>query len=137
MNRVDEFLSFLTLQCSNVSGEGAGHLTFELRVRQFAERQPHGMGHLFGSLLLQASQKRLPIASQGLTPVPASKVSAPTIDEAVIAYECRTVHRNDLAPETIAPDIVASLYPEGDFHRCYYGHILAVQATDNVSEVLA
>ena len=98
---------------------------------------PPAMGDVLAHCGTVSGRDEDKFASQGLTPVPASKVSAPTIDEAVIAYECRTVHRNDLAPETIAPDIVASLYPEGDFHRCYYGHILAVQATDNVSEVLA
>ena len=64
-----------------------------------------------------------------LTPVAAQKISVPVIDQAVINYECRVVHRNDIIPANLARDIVTSAYGSGDFHRVYFGEVLAAYAT--------
>ena len=64
---------------------------------------------------------------KGLTAVPSLKVIAPIIKECLLHFECRTVHKNDLNPSELAAPIIPSLYPKGDFHRLYFGEILACQ----------
>ena len=66
-------------------------------------------------------------AEQGFTAAPALHVKTPIIGESLIAYECRTVMRNDVLPETLDSAILDSAYPSGDLHRIYFGKILGVQ----------
>lgn len=65
---------------------------------------------------------------KGLTPVPGKRVKAPIIQECVIHYECRTIHRNDILAEALSPAIRSGSYGQGDFHRVYFGEILTVYA---------
>ena len=64
---------------------------------------------------------------KGLTAVPSLKVIAPIIKECLLHFECRTVHKNDLNPSALAAPLIPALYPKGDFHRFYFGEILACQ----------
>lgn len=73
-------------------------------------------------------------AERGLTAVPGKRVKSPIIEECVIHYECKVVHRNDVIPANLAPDIRAGAYPAGDFHRLYFGEILAVYADEDARE---
>lgn len=75
-------------------------------------------------------------AEKGLTLVPAKTVKTPVIEQAVIVYECKTVHKNEVIPAQLAEDIKASAYPEGDFHTLYFGEITAVYASENARERL-
>ena len=61
-----------------------------------------------------------------LTAVASRHVESPVIDECVLHYECRVVHKNDGAPETLSDDILTGAYASGDFHRIYSGEVLAV-----------
>ncbi len=63
-----------------------------------------------------------------LTAERASKVQAPLVKECPIVYECRVVHANDVLAPTLADDIRRGAYRGGDFHRCYWGEIVAVRA---------
>lgn len=63
---------------------------------------------------------------KNLTPLPGKKVKCPTIKESSIHYECRVVYKNDVIPKELFPDIPPEYYPEGDYHRVYFGEILAV-----------
>jgi len=72
-----------------------------------------------------------------LTVVPAKEVRAPVIKECVIHYECRTLHRNDLAPSALAPAVVDQFYPQDDFHRVYFGEIVAAYADKDAAARLA
>jgi len=65
-----------------------------------------------------------------LTPIPSREVRSPIIKECVVHYECRTLHRNDLAPEALAQAVREEFYPSGDFHRVYFGEIVAAYAED-------
>ncbi|MBN1642431.1 MAG: flavin reductase family protein [Anaerolineae bacterium] len=47
-----------------------------------------------------------------------------TLDQCPLVYECRVVHTNDVAPEQLAPEVLRRAYPQGDYHRLYYGEIL-------------
>lgn len=75
-------------------------------------------------------------AENGLTAVPGRKVKSPIIDECVIHYECKVVHKNDVLKDELADAIVSAAYPEGDFHTIYYGEILSVYASPDAREKL-
>jgi len=64
----------------------------------------------------------------GLTAVAAKHVPAPLIEECPIQFECVVVHKNDVIPKELTEEIQAGAYPKGDFHRCYFGEILACYA---------
>lgn len=63
-----------------------------------------------------------------LTPVAAKQVRPPVIQECLIHYECRTLHKNDLAPDSLIQGIRDEFYSQDDFHRIYFGEIVAAYA---------
>ncbi len=65
------------------------------------------------------------LAECGLTAVPARHVQAPVLAECILHYECRVVHRNDVVPAALAPEIREGCYPEGDYHRLFFSEVLA------------
>jgi len=69
-------------------------------------------------------------ASHGMTVTPCDGLAAATIDAAPMVYECRVVHHNDVIPAHLAPDIEARSYGGSDYHRLYYGEILAARAAE-------
>lgn len=72
-----------------------------------------------------------------LTPIPSREVRSPIIKECVVHYECRTLHRNDLAPEALAQAVREEFYSKGDFHRVYFGEIVAAYADEDASTRLS
>ena len=75
-------------------------------------------------------------AHTGLTPVPAQKVRAPIIEQGAVHYECRVVHTNEVIPANLATEIKASAYATGDYHRVYFGEVLAAYAAPDAREKL-
>ncbi len=66
------------------------------------------------------------IAEAGLTPIAATHVAAPAFAEADLIIECRTIYWDDLDPaHFLAPEIERN-YPQKDYHRVYFGEIVAV-----------
>jgi flavin reductase (DIM6/NTAB) family NADH-FMN oxidoreductase RutF len=61
----------------------------------------------------------------GFTATSSRHVKSPGIDECRIIYECTVVQKNDVVPEHFIPDINDTLYSGGDYHRVYYGEVLA------------
>ncbi len=72
-----------------------------------------------------------------LTPVPSREVRAPIISECIVHYECRTVHRVDMAPAALAQSIRQQFYKQGDFHRIYFGEIVASYADEDAARRLS
>ncbi len=66
----------------------------------------------------------------GLTIERGPHVGAPIAERCPIVYECQVVHYNDVAPDTLTTEIIAGAYPAADFHRVYYGKVLAAAAGD-------
>jgi len=62
---------------------------------------------------------------KNLTPVSGKKVRCPVVKGCSIFYECRVVHKNDVIPTELFPGISSEYYPQGDYHRVYFGEILA------------
>jgi flavin reductase (DIM6/NTAB) family NADH-FMN oxidoreductase RutF len=53
-------------------------------------------------------------------------VRVPFIEQSLLHYECRTVHKNSVIEADLEKEIVGGYYPQGDFHRVYFGEILGV-----------
>ena len=64
---------------------------------------------------------------KGLTAIPSLKVKTPIIKECILHFECRVVYKSDLIPSELEKTIIPASYPDGDFHRAYFGEILACQ----------
>ncbi len=71
-------------------------------------------------------------AEAKLTPSRSLRVKSPIIEECVLHYECKVAHVNDLVPKTLARDLMRSAYPQDDYHRFFFGQILAVRADENL-----
>lgn len=71
-----------------------------------------------------------------MTTEPSQTVATAGIAESPVIYECQIVHVNDVINASLAPQIVSGAYPNGDFHRIYYGEILAVRAEGNARALL-
>lgn len=72
------------------------------------------------------------IQDMKLTIRPSQHVSPPIIAECAIHYECRSLHQNDLAPATLFQPVMERYYPKQDFHRLYFGEILACYASKSM-----
>jgi flavin reductase (DIM6/NTAB) family NADH-FMN oxidoreductase RutF len=71
-------------------------------------------------------------AEAGLTAAPGLRVKSPIIEECVLHYECEVVHSNDVLPKALAANLKNRAYPKGDYHRLYFGRIVAVRAEENL-----
>jgi flavin reductase (DIM6/NTAB) family NADH-FMN oxidoreductase RutF len=71
-----------------------------------------------------------------LTAELAGTVRAPAVAECPIVYECKVVHSGDVLSERLAPEIVDGAYAGGDFHRVYWGEILAARAEPDAARLL-
>jgi flavin reductase (DIM6/NTAB) family NADH-FMN oxidoreductase RutF len=60
---------------------------------------------------------------------PGQHVSAVTIDDCPLVYECRVMHHNDLIPANLLPEAEARFYGGQDYHRLYFGRILGTFAS--------
>jgi len=71
-----------------------------------------------------------------LTPAPSREVRAPIIQECVVHYECRTLQRVDMAPDALMQTVREQFYPKNDFHRIYFGEIVAAYADEDAAQHL-
>lgn len=69
------------------------------------------------------------ISASGLTPIAASQVPAPSFAEATLLIECHKIYWQDFDPAHFLDDRIAHEYPQKDYHRMYYGEIVAVSGT--------
>jgi flavin reductase (DIM6/NTAB) family NADH-FMN oxidoreductase RutF len=54
------------------------------------------------------------------------KVHVPVIKECMVHYECRVVHKLEVAPGLVPANVKKNFYPRGDHHTIYFGEIVAV-----------
>ncbi len=66
------------------------------------------------------------IAASGLTPIAGTLSEAPIYAEASLALECRKMYWQDLDPIHFLDAAILESYLQNDYHRIYYGEILAV-----------
>ncbi len=70
------------------------------------------------------------IAASGLTPIASTAVAAPGFAEAELIIECRKLYSQDLDPARFLDPAIEKNYPKKDYHRVYYGEILAVSGEE-------
>jgi len=66
------------------------------------------------------------ITEAGLTPVAATKVQAPGYTQAELVLECRKIYWDDMKNDHFLIQEIEKQYPRKDYHRIYYGQIVAV-----------
>jgi len=66
------------------------------------------------------------IKEYNLTLEMAKKIRVPVIKQCKIHYECKVVHKLQVTPKLVPPDIKQELYPKSDYHTLYFGEILTV-----------
>ena len=66
------------------------------------------------------------ITESGLTPVESVVVDAPSFAEAKLVIECRKLYWQDIDPAHFLNPAIDRNYPQKDYHRIYFGEILAV-----------
>ncbi len=84
-----------------------------------------------GALGSKSGRELDKINDSGFTPIASSAVSSPGFDEAELILECKKMYQEDFDPSKFLCDnIDSSCYPDGDYHRMYFGEILAISGTD-------
>jgi flavin reductase (DIM6/NTAB) family NADH-FMN oxidoreductase RutF len=69
------------------------------------------------------------IADAGLHPVASAKVAAPSYTEAELALECRKIYWDDMERGHFLDAGIEEKYPSKDYHRIYFGQIIAAFGT--------
>jgi flavin reductase (DIM6/NTAB) family NADH-FMN oxidoreductase RutF len=71
------------------------------------------------------------LAEAGLTPVPATVVAAPAYAEAELVIECQKIYWADFDPAHFVDPAIDRHYPTRDYHRSYFGQIMAVTGSED------
>jgi flavin reductase (DIM6/NTAB) family NADH-FMN oxidoreductase RutF len=66
------------------------------------------------------------IAEARITPIAASQVAAPGFAEAELIVECRKMYWDDFDPKHFLNPAIENNYPLKDYHRMYFGEIVAI-----------
>jgi len=70
------------------------------------------------------------IAASGLLHKASTKIAAPCYEEAELILECRKMYWDDFKPTHFLDSTIENNYPQKDYHRIYFGEILAILGTD-------
>ncbi len=70
------------------------------------------------------------ISESGLTPTAALRVAAPGFMEAELVLSCRKMYQSDMKPDHFLDPAINRHYPLKDYHRIYFGEVIAVEATE-------
>ncbi len=69
------------------------------------------------------------VTGSGLTPVASRCVAAPSFQEAELILECRKIYYSDFDPGHFLDPSIEKNYPARDYHRLYFGQIVAAHGT--------
>ncbi len=75
-------------------------------------------------------------ASQGFTAKLGSAIHTSYIDESVIHFECKVLYSHDLPDNALGGELDKRYYPDGDYHRVYYGEIVQCMAVENAAQLI-
>ena len=70
------------------------------------------------------------LAETNLTAVASQKVKSPSFEQSELTIECRTIYSNDFDPTRFIDPAIEDRYPQKDYHRVYYGEIVAIFGTE-------
>lgn len=71
------------------------------------------------------------VKASGLTPIASRVVRSPGFQEAELVVECRKIYFGDLDPSHFLDPQIEESYPKKDYHRMYFGWIVAVSGTSD------
>lgn len=71
-----------------------------------------------------------------LTAAKGREVEAPYIAECPVHYECRVAYKTQLGPGDLERALEGEIYPGGNYHVLYFGHIEGVYAQSDAVEKL-
>jgi len=66
------------------------------------------------------------LAEVNITPEASTRIAAPGYAEAELTVECRKIYSNDFEPARFLDERIEKQYPEKDYHRIYYGELVAI-----------
>ena len=69
------------------------------------------------------------IAETNLTPVASRMVPAPSFEEAELVIECKRIYSSDMDAARFIDTSIHKHYPKKDYHRIYFGEVMAVSGT--------
>lgn len=69
------------------------------------------------------------VKAAGLTPLASTRVGSPGFDEAELIIECLKTYVHDFDPGRFLAEWIAANYPSKDYHRMYFGEVVAVSGT--------
>jgi len=70
------------------------------------------------------------IKASGLTPIASGIAPAPGYAEAELIVECKKMYWQDIDPEHFLDPGIMANYPKEDFHRAYFGEVVAISGID-------
>jgi len=116
-----------TFDCCNVTGDFTVNIPYPSQAKQVA---------FCGS---KSGRDHDKFAECGFTAVPArsGEIASPYIAECGLCFECDAMHFSDMDPANTSEDVVEGCYPAGDYHRIYFGEILAAHADDDFAKRFA
>ena len=91
---------------------------------------PKGYRKALNILGTQSGREGDKIASSGLTPVASDCIAAPAFEQAELVFECRKIYWQDYNPANFIDPQIDRNYPIQDYHRAYFGEILAIQGVE-------
>jgi flavin reductase (DIM6/NTAB) family NADH-FMN oxidoreductase RutF len=72
-------------------------------------------------------------AQAQLMPIPAQETDIPVIEQCPVNYQCNVIHKTDMVAGVVPGDIKREFYPSYDYHRIYFGQILACYADEDLN----
>jgi len=69
-------------------------------------------------------------AAAGLEKLPGERVAVPRVGGAELSLECRVLSTADVEPSRFLDPEIAELYPLHDYHRIFFGEVLAAWASE-------
>ena len=76
------------------------------------------------------------LAKLGLSVARGQQVNSGVIEACPINYECQVVGKSDIVPEMLAEAVKSEYYGQGDYHRVYFGQVLAAYADKKAAGAL-
>jgi flavin reductase (DIM6/NTAB) family NADH-FMN oxidoreductase RutF len=73
------------------------------------------------------------LAETDLSAISSQKVKSPSFEQAELTIECRTIYSADFDPTRFIDPTIEKNYPKKDYHRVYYGEIVAIFGAEKFS----
>jgi flavin reductase (DIM6/NTAB) family NADH-FMN oxidoreductase RutF len=103
----------------------------ELTITAFSKQFKDKLGYL-GTV---SGKDEAKITKSGLTPISSEMVPAPGFEEAELIIECKKIYWDDLKPDNFIDATIEGSYPEKDYHRIYFGEILAIHGVEKYKTI--